>query len=64
MLELRLLDPDGYTVPLGVATGPEEWAESTERRFLDVVATKHAATWADCGYQARDYRVHTTPLAS
>jgi hypothetical protein len=56
MTELRLLDPNGYTVP-GTITTVSDGAADEIRALLLEQATEHAAQWADFGYDARDYRV-------
>jgi hypothetical protein len=56
MTELRLVDPDGYTVP-GTITTVSDGAADEIRALLLEQATEHAAQWADFGYDARDYRV-------
>lgn len=54
MTELRLIDPDGYTVPGSVTeTTPE--TDAQVRADLDQLATEHAAQWADFGYRASSY---------
>ena len=56
MPELRLIDPDGYTVPGGVRTTTPE-TDAQVRADLARLAVEHAAQWADFGYRATDYRI-------
>lgn len=54
MTELRLIDPDDYTVPESVVT-VSTGAEPAVRDYLiNDLAPRHAAKW---GYDARFYRV-------
>jgi hypothetical protein len=58
MPELRLIDPDGYTVPNGVRdTTPE--TEAQDRVDLHRLAAENVAQWASWGftYHHRDYRI-------
>lgn len=57
MPELRLTDPDGYTVPGTATDATAEDADTERTRLLDEVAPQHAAQWADFGYDTRNYRV-------
>lgn len=57
MPELRLIDPDGYTVPGTVQDVPDGDPAKVRDHLLHDVAPTHAAQWADAGYDARDYRV-------
>ncbi|WP_330479917.1 hypothetical protein OG301_38925 (plasmid) [Streptomyces platensis] len=57
MRELRLIDPDGYTVPGTVHTGFPAAMEGELRAHLRAVAEHEAAQWADFGYHAEDYQV-------
>lgn len=57
MNELRLLDPDGYTVPGTVHTGFPAEMEGELRAHLRTVAEREAAQWADFGHRAEDYRI-------
>lgn len=57
MPEMRLVDPDGYTVPGTAQTVPDAEAEALRTRLLTQVAPQHAEQWADFGYRAHDYRV-------
>lgn len=62
MTELRLIDPDGYTVPGGVRLTTLETDEQI-RAELGALAARHAAEWADFGYRTTLYRVQETPAA-
>jgi len=63
MLELRLIDPNGYTVPTGVRTVEDSAQEATENELLTVDASRDAKQWADFpGYHPASYRVQATPL--
>nr|WSZ21201.1 hypothetical protein OH837_49020 [Streptomyces canus] len=53
---LRLIDPDGYTVPGGVRTATPE-TDTAVRADLKQLAVEHAAQWADFGYRATAYRI-------
>lgn len=57
MNELRLIDPDGYTVPGTVHTGFPAAMEGELRAHLRTVAEHEAAQWADFGHRAADYRI-------
>lgn len=60
MQELRLIDPDGYTVPGTVQSNvPDANAAKVRDHLLHDVAPAHAAEWAQFGYDARNYRVDT-----
>jgi hypothetical protein len=59
-MTLRLIEPGGYTVT--VIDNPAD-PEQARQHLLAVVAAEHAATWADFGYRATDYRVLTDPTA-
>lgn len=61
MLELRLLDPDGYTVPGAVHTVPDNQADTVRAWLLAEVAVQNADDWNRFGarYDARDYRVQS-----
>lgn len=61
MPELRLLDPDGYTVPGTAQTVPDADVETVRQQLLTEVAPKHAAHWADFGYRTDAYRVLPEP---
>ena len=56
MAELRLTDPDGYTVPGSIRTITPD-TDTQVREELKQLATDHAAQWADFGYDAGDYRI-------
>jgi hypothetical protein len=61
MLEIRLTDPNGYTV--GVRTVEDSAQEATENQLLTADAVKDAEQWSDFpGYHPSSYRVQTTPL--
>ena len=58
MTTLRLVDPDGYTVPGTVNSNVPTANEAKVRdHLLNDVAPVHAAQWADFGYRAADYRI-------
>lgn len=58
MPELRLVDPNGYTVPGTVNSGVPTVNEAKVRdHLLNDVAPVHAAEHAYAGYSPRDYRV-------
>ena len=60
MLTLRLVEPTGYSVPDGLRTvTPDQ--EATARAELKELAARHAAVWADFGYQRCEYRILTDP---
>jgi hypothetical protein len=56
MTELRLIDPDGYSVPGGTRTTTPE-TDTQVRAQLKELAAEHAAQWADFGYHATAYRI-------
>ncbi|MEW2402203.1 hypothetical protein [Streptomyces sp. NPDC046862] len=56
MTELRLTDPDGYTVPGSVRTVTPD-TEAQTREDLNELAAEHADQWADFGYRASSYRI-------
>ncbi|WP_097865863.1 hypothetical protein [Streptomyces sp. rh34] len=58
--ELRLLDPDGYTVPCSV-TRVTPTTEPKARTALQALARDHAEQWAWARYDYRNYRIITTP---
>ena len=60
MLTLRLVEPDGYSVPGGLRTVTPD-GEAKARTELAALAVQHAAEWADFGYHAGDYRILTDP---
>ncbi|KIF66240.1 hypothetical protein HY68_36635 [Streptomyces sp. AcH 505] len=57
MQELRLTDPDGYTVPDSVVTVPDEHVAQVTDHLLTTTAPTHAAQNTIHGYDARYYRV-------
>lgn len=60
MTNLRLVDPDGYTVPGTVHRNvPDANVDKVRDRLLNEVAPKEAAKNADFGYDARYYRVQS-----
>lgn len=59
--ELRLIDPNGYTVPDTITTVSTGTADRVRHQLLTEVAPAHAAMWADHGYDARDYRTKESP---
>jgi len=62
MPTLRLVDPDGYTVPGAVHPNVPGAREAEVRgQLLREVAPVHAAEWADFGYDARAYQVIADP---
>jgi hypothetical protein len=63
MPEMRLVDPDGYTVPGTAQTVPDTDMPAVRQRLLTEVAPRHAAQWADFGYQPDAYRVLPDPTA-
>jgi len=65
MPELRLIDPNGYTVPGTVLTVTADQEAATRAYLLGEVATQDADYWAQYGhtYSVRQYRV-TPPAAT
>lgn len=63
MPELRLVDPDGYTVPGTAQTVPNADEAAVRQHLKTVVAPQHAAKWRAFGYHAGDYRVLPDPAA-
>ncbi|MEU9014312.1 hypothetical protein AB0D12_31985 [Streptomyces sp. NPDC048479] len=62
MQQIRLVDPNGYTVPGTVQSNvPDANADKVRDRLLHEVAPKHAADHDYAGYDARNYRVQPTP---
>jgi hypothetical protein len=57
MPELRLVDPDGYTVPGTAQNVPDADVDKVRHQLLTETAPQHAAQWQDFGYDARSYRV-------
>jgi hypothetical protein len=65
MLELRLIDPNGYTVPTGVRTVEASAKDATKNELLTVDAVQDAERWSDFArYWPTDYRVQITPLTT
>lgn len=64
MLELRLTDPNGYTVPGAVHTVPDTQADMVRTYLLTEVAVQDADYWTGLGFpqDARDYRVQATAV--
>ena len=60
-MNLRLVDPDGYTVPGTVHTNVPADNEQKIRALLEDAAVKDADAWADFGHDARFYRIVTDP---
>ncbi|MFF7631401.1 hypothetical protein [Streptomyces cyaneofuscatus] len=58
VLELRLLDPDGYTVPDSV-TPVTPTTETKARTALRDLARDHAHRYAHAHYDHRNYRITT-----
>ncbi|PVC80549.1 hypothetical protein DBP19_36035 [Streptomyces sp. CS090A] len=58
VLELRLLDPDGYTVPDSV-TPVTPTTETKARTALRDLARDHAHRYAHARYDHRNYRITT-----
>jgi len=61
-MNLRLVEPTGYTVPGGTRTATAE-TEAQARAELKDLAKAHAAKWDDFGYDHREYRILTDPAA-
>lgn len=59
-MQLRLVEPNGYSVPGGLRTATAD-TEPQAREALTRLAVEHAAQWADFGYDAREYRILTDP---
>lgn len=62
-MNLRLLDPDGYTVPGTVHTNIPDGNEPKVRALLDNAAITDAAAWADFGHRPSQYQIVTDPAA-
>lgn len=60
-MNLRLVDPDGYTVPGTVHTDVPDTNEPKVRAILQDAAVADAAQWADFGHQPAAYRIVTDP---
>ncbi|MFR9794172.1 hypothetical protein ACL07V_37055 [Streptomyces sp. MB22_4] len=58
MPTLRLVEPNGYSVPGGLRTVTPD-RETQARADLKALAVEHAAQWADFGYHPNDYRILT-----
>ena len=58
MPTLRLVEPNGYSVPGGLVTVTPE-REAQARQDLEALAIQDAAQWADFGYHPGDYRILT-----
>lgn len=59
-MQLRLVEPCGYTVPDGLRTiTPDQEPEA--RAELMRLADRHAAEWSDFGYRPSAYRILTDP---
>lgn len=56
MTELRLVDPNGYSVPGATRTVTPD-TEAQARQELQQLAVQDAARWADFGYHPGDYRI-------
>ena len=63
MANLRLVDPDGYTVPGTVHTDIPTANEPKVRVLLQDAAVTDAAKWADVGHHPNDYRIVPDPAA-
>lgn len=61
-MQLRLIEPTGYSVPGGTRTATPD-TEAQARAALQALAVQHAAQWGDFGYDAREYRILTDPAA-
>lgn len=56
MQTLRLVDPNGYTVPNAIRyCVPDAQVEQVTQNLLNDIAPQHAEHWPD--YHAADYRV-------
>lgn len=62
-MNLRLVDPDGYTVPGTVHTSVPEGNEPKVRALLQDAAVTDAASWSDFGHQPTQYRIVSDPAA-
>ncbi|MEV6682195.1 hypothetical protein AB0N09_35840 [Streptomyces erythrochromogenes] len=54
--EVRLLDPNGYSV-IAEHRVPKPEVEALRDLYLSRDAVEHATEWADIGYRLIDYRV-------
>ncbi|MET9436947.1 hypothetical protein [Streptomyces sp. NPDC006551] len=57
MTTLRLIDPNGYTVPGSVITASDGAIDETRAYLTGTLAAQHAADWADFGYDPRNYTI-------
>ncbi|MFF7476612.1 hypothetical protein [Streptomyces sp. NPDC008092] len=62
MPTLRLVDPDGYSVPGALRTTAPD-TEAQARTDLKNLAADHAAQWADFGYHPDAYQIRADPAA-
>jgi hypothetical protein len=62
-MNLRLIDPNGYTVPGTVHTDVPAGNEAKVRTILQDAAVTDAAKWADFGHRPSQYRIATGPAA-
>ncbi|MFG2359434.1 hypothetical protein [Streptomyces sp. NPDC048521] len=62
MPTLRLIEPNGYSVPGGLRTVTPD-TEAQARTELEALAVQEAAQWADFGYHPGDYRILTDPAS-
>jgi hypothetical protein len=61
-MQLRLIEPTGYTVPEGIRTATPD-TEAQARAALKALAKQHAAQWDDFGYHHTEYRILTDPAS-
>ena len=61
-MNLRLVEPTGYSVPGGTRTATPD-TEAQARAALQALAVEHAAQWRDFGYHPSEYRILTDPAA-
>ncbi|MYW46349.1 hypothetical protein [Streptomyces sp. SID161] len=59
MPTLRLIDPNGYTVPGTVHINVPDANEPKVRALLQEAALQDATQWTDFGYHPGDYRILT-----
>ncbi|MFJ9799895.1 hypothetical protein [Streptomyces sp. NPDC101145] len=60
MLQVQLIDPNGYTVPTATRfVDYEVQVPAAANELLTIDAPQHAAQWADFGYDARSYTTRT-----
>jgi hypothetical protein len=62
-MNLRLIDPNGYTVPGTVHTDVPAGNEAKVRALLQDAAVTDAAKWADFGHRPSQYRIVPDPAA-